>query len=86
MNFQRGKILRVENWGLAYLEDPETSQVYPFTFDRIQGYSGESAANIGLRVGSSIQFAVNKGIISSVRLAAAAAANGAGKATHSHGA
>lgn len=86
VNFQSGKVLRVENWGLAFLEDPKTSQVYPFTFDLIQGYGGEPVAKIGLRAGGSVQFAVNKGVVSAVRLAAAAA-NGAGKAAaHSRGA
>jgi hypothetical protein len=86
VNFQSGKVLRVENWGLAFLEDQKTSQVHPFTFDLIQGYAGEPAAKIGLRVGGSVQFAMNKGIISAVRLAAAAA-NGTGKAAaHSRGA
>jgi hypothetical protein len=86
VNFQSGKVLRVENWGLAFLEHPKTSQVYPFTFDLIQGYGGEPATKIGLRAGGSVQFAVNKGVISAVRLPATSA-NGAGKAAaHSRGA
>jgi hypothetical protein len=84
VNFQSGKILRIENWGLAFLKDPQTSEVYPFTFDRIQGYAGEPVSKTGLRVGGSVQFALNKGVVSAIRLAAAV--NGTGKAAHSRGA
>ena len=84
VNFQSGKILRIENWGLAFIQDPHSNEIYPFTFDRIQGYAGETVSETGLRVGRSVQFALNKGVVSTVRLAAAAAMNGTAHAARSH--
>jgi excisionase family DNA binding protein len=52
---QSKPILSVDNEGLACLEDA-SGRRYAFTFDKIRGYHGETAREIGLRVGAHVYF------------------------------
>ena len=68
MPLQTGTIVRVNPVGLAYTEDIESKTIYSFTFDKIEGYRGESAEELGLIAGSRIAFSSADGIVRSVRI------------------
>ena len=80
MALQTGTIIRVNPVGLAYTEDLESKDIYSFTFDKIEGYRGESAKELGLIRGSRVAFSSLDGVVRSVRihhsLAIPAAAHG----------
>ena len=58
-NFERrtGVVVRLTPGGMGIVKDDETGHAYYFTFDKIPGYRGESAREVGLRVGSHATFA-----------------------------
>lgn len=51
-----GVILRVNEQGLGIVKDTQSEEQFVFTFDKITGYRGESAREIGVTVGASVQF------------------------------
>jgi len=63
-----GQITMINNDGLAFLMDPSSGQQYAFTFDKIQGYYGHTAREIGLTVGTHVHFEISGGEISCVQL------------------
>ncbi len=65
---QTGTIVRVNPVGLAYTEDIKTKEIFSFTFDKIEGYRGESAEELGLIAGSRVVFSSSDGIVRSVQI------------------
>lgn len=59
---RKGQILRVNKNGLLFLEDLVSRQRFSSTFDRIRGYSGETARELGLRAGLQVEFTVIDGV------------------------
>ena len=51
-----GKVLRVNEAGLGIVEDVHSQQQFVFTFDKIRGYRGEKARELGLIVGAQVRF------------------------------
>jgi len=51
-----GVIVRVSEDGLAFLEEADSKRCFAFTFDKIAGYRGQSAGELGLRIGSRVAF------------------------------
>lgn len=52
----QGVILRVNEQGLGIVKDTQSEEQFVFTFDKITGYRGESAQELGLIVGAPVQF------------------------------
>jgi len=66
-----GKILEVIPTGLCFVVDASSGKVYPFTFDKIRGYRGETVRELGLRSGLHIRFTIGEtSLIDSVELPA----------------
>jgi hypothetical protein len=64
-----GKVVRVVPTGLCFVEEASSGKVYPFTFDKIRGYRGETVRELGLRSGLSIRFTTGEtDLIDSVEL------------------
>lgn len=63
-----GTVYRVENTGFGIVVADSTHDDYAFTFDKIEGYKGEYAEELGLRAGSAIRFVVNDGQVIKVKL------------------
>lgn len=70
MSNLRGKIVRVADYGLAFVSVGTGSQRrdYPFTFDKISRYRGESAKVLGLRQGTEVSFSETNGHVDSVEI------------------
>ena len=51
-----GVVRRVNEQGLGIIEDKESHEQFVFTFDKIRGYRGEKAREIGLYVGARVRF------------------------------
>lgn len=51
-----GVILRVNEQGLGIVKDTQSEEQFVFTFDKITGYRGESAQELGLVTGAHVQF------------------------------
>lgn len=56
-----GKILRINDVGFGIVEDKHSQQQFVFTFDKIRGYRGEKARELGLIVGAHVQFNATAG-------------------------
>ncbi len=55
-----GEIVRVNSHaGLAYICDAVSAEHYPFTFDKLQGYAGQPAKEVGLLAGSKVVYYVH---------------------------
>jgi hypothetical protein len=67
-DFQSGTIVRLDNYGLAIVKTKETGDVYPFTFDKVLHYRGQSAREIGLRLGAHVRFLADDGKIRKVEI------------------
>ena len=63
-----GIIVQVVPVGLAYLEDKASKKRFAFQFGRIQNYAGESAKELGLRVGVEVRFRATGDWIEEVEL------------------
>ena len=61
-----GLIVQVVPSGLAYVEELGSKKVYPFRFGRIQGYRGETARELKLKIGARVWFSVVDGRVSQV--------------------
>jgi len=57
----KGVILRVNEQGLGIVKDTQSEEQFVFTFDKITGYRGESAQELGLIVGAHVQFNASAG-------------------------
>lgn len=66
---QHGKVVRVDRFGLGFIEG--TGAQYAFTFDKVEGYRGQNPREVGLQVGSSVQFSVEDGLIQRVKIESA---------------
>jgi hypothetical protein len=55
---RHGLIARVNPAGLCYVEDTESRQIFAFKFDRIGGYAGQTAAELGLKTGTPVTFII----------------------------
>jgi hypothetical protein len=64
----RGKIIRIEDYGLGFVEREGSSDRYPFTFDKIRGYGGQPLSSLGLHVGSKVNFLLDHGTVLEVLL------------------
>ena len=51
-----GIILRINEQGLGIMKDAQSQEQFVFTFDKITGYRGESAQELGLKVGARVLF------------------------------
>ncbi len=51
-----GRLFRIGDDGLGYIEEPETKRCYSFTFDQVHGYHGQSAKTMGLTNGRTVRF------------------------------
>lgn len=66
-----GRVLTVSRDGLGFVEDIDTNRRYPFTFDKIEGYKGETLKELearGIQAGSRVGFFVtyDKGVITKI--------------------
>ena len=68
MVVQKGTIVRLNPAGLAYVEDLKSKEIAAFTFDKIDAYAGESAKELGLKLGSHVAFSITDGIVRSVQI------------------
>ena len=67
----RGKVARVNRAGLCYVEEIDSREIYCFKFDRIDGYVGQSAKQLGLCRDSRVTFTTDaQRLVQSVELAA----------------
>jgi hypothetical protein len=55
-----GVIVKVNKDGLGFLEEDGTKFRFAFTFDKISGYKGESAMELGLYPGVRVRFAAHR--------------------------
>jgi len=67
-----GVIVRLDRHGLAILETKENGRAYPFTFDKIRSYRGQSPREMGLRRGAQVKFVADDGKIKDVEILPAA--------------
>ena len=63
-----GKVVQVIRSGLAYLEEDQSKERFAFTFGKIRDYHGESAGELGLRVGSRVRFRTTDDHVKEVEL------------------
>ena len=68
MSLQTGTIIRANPVGLAHSEDIKSKEIYSFTFDKIEGYRGQSVEELGLISGSRVAFSSLDGVVRSVRI------------------
>lgn len=61
-----GKIIRLEKYGLGFVESEDTGKQYPFRFDQIVGFKGEPLKEMEVRVGSRVSFELQNGRISEI--------------------
>jgi hypothetical protein len=66
-----GVILRVNEDGIAFLEETDSKACFVFTFDKLAGYSGQTAKELGLRVGSYVNFSHSGNAVLEVRFQSA---------------
>jgi hypothetical protein len=65
---QKGTIVRLDRHGLAIVKPEVGDDIYPFTFDKILEYGGQTASEMGLHEGSTIQFVRKEGKVSEVKI------------------
>lgn len=51
-----GRIVHLDKQGLVVVQDTSSRCHFAFTFDKIKGYRGETAKEIGLREGREVRF------------------------------
>lgn len=57
---ERGTIVRLERFGLGFVEMEGGSEQYPFSFDKIEGYRGQPLKSLGLRLGAVVMVMVDQ--------------------------
>ena len=67
-----GTIVQMDSFGLAAVKSEGDGRIYPFTFDKIRSYRGESPREIGLRLGTQVRFLAADGKIKDVEILSAA--------------
>ena len=56
-----GQVVRiVPSMGLVYLAAPNTGEIFSFSLDRLEGYSGESLSKCGIALGAQVAFRANQ--------------------------
>jgi excisionase family DNA binding protein len=65
-----GEITGVNRDGLAFLQDLQSGRRYAFSFDKIDGYRGQTVREIGLKVGTRVHFGASEDQITWVQLPA----------------
>jgi hypothetical protein len=65
---REGSIVYVNSSGVAIVEVPGSSERYGFAFDKIHGYRGEEAKELGLIEGRRVLFSVSDETVFEVRL------------------
>ena len=63
-----GTIVQIDSFGLAAVKTEGDGRIYPFTFDKIRKYRGESPREIGLRLGAQVRFLAADGKIKDVEI------------------
>ncbi len=67
----RGTVARVNPVGLCFVEEVDSKQIYCFQFDKIDGYAGQTAKELGLRSGKLVEFTTDAHhLVRHVKLAA----------------
>ena len=67
----RGTVARVNPVGLCFVEEIDSKQIYCFQFDKIDGYAGQTAMELGLRSGTVVEFTTDAHhLVRHVKLAA----------------
>jgi hypothetical protein len=51
-----GVIVRINEQGLGIVEETESHERFAFSFDKINGYRGESPKEMGLKAGALVRF------------------------------
>lgn len=51
-----GVVIRVNRWGLGFIEECVSRRRFVFTFEKIEGYTGETLRELALRAGDRIEF------------------------------
>lgn len=61
-----GVIVRINEQGLGIVEASESHEQFAFSFDKISGYRGQSAREMGLKTGAQVRFdsSAEEGVIS----------------------
>ena len=65
---ERGKVVRLESFGLGFLQQEGSEEQFPFRFDQISGYRGESPRSIGLRIGADVSFTLRNDRVETILL------------------
>ena len=69
-NHQR-TVARVNPVGLCFVEEIYSKQIYCFQFDKVDGYAGQTAKELGLRLGKVVDFTIDaQHLVRHVKLAA----------------
>jgi len=55
----RGRIVHLDKQGLVVVQDDASSAHFAFTFDKLAGYRGQTAKEIGLKEGRSVRFSAD---------------------------
>ncbi len=56
---QTGRIVHLDKQGLVVVQEESSHSHFAFTFDKIKGYRGESAKEIGLKEGRRVRFSAD---------------------------
>lgn len=62
-----GQIVRLERYGLGFVKVEGTGEQYPFRFDQVTGFKGESLKEMSVHVGSRVSFDLQDGRVSEIR-------------------
>lgn len=63
-----GVVVQVDSSGVGLIEENTTHLKYPFTFDTVKGYYGQTLSTAGLVRGSEVKFDKDNGIIKLVEV------------------
>ena len=66
-----GRVARVNPAGLCFVEEVDSKEIYCFRFDKVEGYAGQTAKELGLRLGKVVEFTTGADhLVRCVKLAA----------------
>ena len=65
---RQGTVIYVNPASLAIVEEAGSEDVYPFTFDKIAGYRGETARELPVARGSHVRFVIENDVVSTVEV------------------
>ncbi len=67
----QGTVARVNPVGLCFVEEIYSKEIYCFQFDKVDGYAGQTAKELGLRLGKVVDFTTDAHhLVQQVKLAA----------------